>query len=83
MSEPRMKPWLTATEATAINPDRIRSKRTIRLWVQEGRDPENPTLHIRTKVERGTRLLCAEDVRRVAAFKDAYLDTPTFGRKTA
>ena len=75
-----MKPWITVSEATVIDPERVRSKRTIRLWVQEGRNPENPTLRIRTKREGQVKLLSSEDVARVARFKTAYLDAPTFGR---
>ncbi|HWU31046.1 MAG TPA: helix-turn-helix domain-containing protein [Microbacterium sp.] len=73
-----MKPWLTTAEAAALFG---RSKRTIRLWVHDGRNPKNPTLRIRTETTGRRTLLNSEDLRRVAGFKDAYLDAPTFGRQ--
>ncbi|MGN7977421.1 hypothetical protein ACTJJ4_07585 [Microbacterium sp. 22195] len=74
----RMKPWLTTAEASALFD---RSKRTIRLWVHDGRDAKNPLLRIRTETAGRRTVLNSEDLRRVADFKDAYLDAPTFGRQ--
>lgn len=75
-----MKLWLTYAEA-AFNFGR--SKRTLRLWVQESRDPHvNPMLRIRTtRDDQGRFVMSREDLDRVRAFKDAYRDTPTFGRR--
>ncbi|MBW1639250.1 hypothetical protein G3H63_09220 [Microbacterium resistens] len=74
----RMKEWLTTAEAAVAFG---RSKRTIRLWAHDGRQPANPTLRIRTQADGRSSLLNAEDLRRVARFKDAYLQAPTFGRR--
>lgn len=74
-----MKLWLTYAEAALTFG---RAKRTLRLWVKESRDPDvNPMLRIRTTRDKeGRFLMNREDLDRVRAFKDAYRDTPTFGR---
>lgn len=73
-----MKPWLTYSEAALVLQ---RSKRTIRLWVHDGRRSDaNPMLRIQVELEGRITLLRTEDLSRVAAFKDRYRDAPTFGR---
>jgi hypothetical protein len=72
-----MKPWLTTAEAALAFG---RSKRTIRLWVHDGRDADNPLLRIRTEPAGRAVLLNSEDLRRVSEFKNSYLDAPTIGR---
>lgn len=75
-----MKPWLTYSEAALVLQ---RSKRTVRLWVQDGRRTDaNPALRIRVEMEGRTTLLSSEDLSRVAVFKDQYREAPTFGRAT-
>lgn len=72
-----MKPWLTYAEAAiALG----RSKRTIRLWIHDGHNNDNPTLRIREQRTAGQVTLNTEDLHRVKAFKDSYRNAPTFGR---
>lgn len=75
-----MKLWLTYAEAALLFD---RSRRTLRLWVQESRNPDvNPMLRIRTdRDDAGRFVMSREDLDRVRRFKDAYRDTPTFGRR--
>ncbi len=81
MTTQRVKPWLTAAEASVIYK---RSRRTIRLWVHDSQQPDvNPMLRIRVEVIDGVRRYSSEDLGRVARFKDAYRDAPTFGRRSA
>jgi hypothetical protein len=75
--EGSVKPWLTHAEAAFAFG---RSKRTIRLWIHDGRSNSNPVLRIREERIGSQVALNAEDLRRVCAFKDTHREAPTFGR---
>lgn len=75
---PAPRAWVTQGEAA----DEIRaSKRTIRRWVKDGREAEDPALCIREKKIDAMLLVHIEDVKRVKRIKDQYRDAPTFGRE--
>lgn len=57
------------------------SRRTIRRWVHEGRNNEDPDLCIREKRVDRISLIRIDDVKRVKRIKDKYRDAPTFGRE--
>ncbi len=67
-----MKPWLSYAEASMAFG---RSKRTLRRWAAD------PAMKIRTRTVDGEKRLHSGDVARVEAWKSAYIDAPTFGRK--
>lgn len=72
MTQPRG--WLTMNQAAE---QLQRSRRTIRRWLAD------PDLKIRTKEVAGIRLINGDDLARVEHFKWAYMQNPTFGRRTS